>query len=218
MSDSTFLTRSGKTSVPEWPVLLTKIHGNSDMKQSLCDLDVTLNADRQLHSAFDDNDHFGFNVTGKYEVLTFATQGTGSVFGFWYDCKQQNDNPRPMSELPIVFLDSEGFSAQIASNLAEFLSCVVTLAGYVNDVVSKCGYLTEESNVDTKCARMKELIHQWSATIDEDMLALRNSAIALGVFLKDDIKAIATSNAAIDLMFHAAGVSTPKFNPAPVEE
>jgi hypothetical protein len=75
------MSRTGNPTLPEMPIFLQSLASSERAKSIMWKFDVMIDEDTWAN-AFDVDDHFNFDLRGEHEVMRFATQGTGSIFGF----------------------------------------------------------------------------------------------------------------------------------------
>ena len=208
--DDSFKKRYGYDE-PAWPESLSRLD-KAAREAMHANLDLLIREDH-WGSAMDAEDNGGFLLVGKDEVLLFARQASGSVYGLLVG----DVLPEDTESCPVVRIDSEGSAAKCAGNLKDFCRIVCALTVHVSDVVCYAGSsaIGEEDPIgqelDKKISSVKELVSKWKQRADEGELSSEQLMHLRRSFGISD-EALWTVADAIDRVF-AVDFAQPKFRP-----
>ena len=180
---------------------------NEDVQNSLqrhCDCCIE---NGSWANALDDNNNFGFDLTGDNVVYQFASQGCGSVFGLQVGQAALDSllSDTLNNQYRVVHISSEGSTAVVASNLQEFWSLALTLNTYLNDVITRastCSFSPDASDQglnDALREQTKTALQRWRTQDQEDttqddaqelLTNIRSASEHLGVQLLSDEEAV----------------------------
>lgn len=133
----TFVRRYGREE-PSYPASLAAVLEHEEAVECLREVcDIRLG--RGLwKSATDANDDFYCQLWGDNEVIRFAAQGSGSIFGLLVGAEIRTPEQLDF-ETPVVHIDSEGSATRVAWNLPAFWKVVVWLGSHLGDAIRGAG-------------------------------------------------------------------------------
>lgn len=236
--EDTYKTRTGRD-LPNMPELLSILSNDEKAQDILLKLDIEIDQENTWSNAYDCDDHFNFDLRYDNEVIRFAVQGTGSIFGILVG-KEEVSNDNIIHHFPVVHIDSEGSASRISSNLSNFWKLALSLNSHLIDVVSYVGSSAlgeDEPNdeiIDNTKQKILGYLRKWRSVetsnnttanadeeeeINEDVITLEEKqymARLCGNSLGDEDIVLISDECAVDEIF-LCDFSEPRWRPTSLD-